>query len=250
MLKTNTMIATKAKQLVKKVIYKGSSCYCPLCDSAIEKFQPTGKVNSNLRLNAKCPVCHSLERHRAIWLYLKQETDLLLTQKKKMLHVAPEQCLMEKFSQLAHLDYLTADLFNPAMVKMDLTDIQYPDNSFDIIYCSHVLEHIPDDRQAMKELARVLNPDGWAILQVPIDRDITFEDATITDPLERERHFGQKDHVRSYGRDYQQRLEQSGFKVEVVPYVAQFSQAEQQKYGLNRDKDDVFFCTLNLDSTD
>lgn len=238
------MISTSAKQLVKKAINVGTACYCPICDSSIRQFQPTGKVNSNPRLNARCPVCNSLERHRMIWLYLKQETNLLSSEPKKMLHVAPEECLMEKFAQLSHIDYLTADLINPAMVKMDLTDIQYPENSFDIIYCSHVLEHIPDDLKAMSELARVLDPNGWAILQVPIDRDETFEDPSVIDPLERERLFGQKDHVRSYGRDYQQRLEQSGFKVKVIPYVDQFDDLEQKKYGLNIKKDDIFLCKL------
>lgn len=237
------MIATSTKQLVKKVINAGTSCYCPVCKTSIRQFQPTGKVNSNLRPNAKCPICHSLERHRMIWLYLEQETNLLVNNAKKMLHVAPEKCLEIKFSQLSHLDYLTADLINPAMVQMDLTNIQYPDNSFDIIYCSHVLEHIPDDRKAMKELARVLSPDGWAILQVPIDRDTTFEDPSITDPFERERLFGQKDHVRAYGRDYQMRLEQSGFRVKVIPFLDKFDYLDKQRLGLNIVRDDIFLCT-------
>jgi len=131
-----------------------------------------------------------------------------------MLHIAPEKEFEAKFRRVPDLDYLTADLNGScAMVKMDITDIQYPDNSFDVIYCSHVLEHIPNDRKAMRELNRVLKPDGWAIIQVPITTEKTLEDLSVTDAVERRRMYGQEDHVRRYGPDFRNRLEEAGFTV-------------------------------------
>ena len=140
---------------------------------------------------------------------------------KKMLHVAPEEQLSRLFGSALGIDYLSADLLSSnAMIRMDIMDIQYPDETFDVIYCSHVLEHVSDDRKAMRELHRVLRTGGWAILQVPISTaEVTFEDPKITRPKERERAFGQFDHVRRYGADYKDRLEDAGFSVEVDGFV-------------------------------
>ena len=147
-----------------------------------------------------------------IYLYLRRRTDFFGRQRKRLLHVAPERQMSHLFRQERSVDYLSADLSSAlAMEKMDITDIQYPSNSFDVIYCSHVLEHIPNDRQAMRELCRVLRPDGWAILQVPILVESTLEDPTVTSPEERERLYGQHDHVRAYGLDYKDRLVEAGF---------------------------------------
>jgi SAM-dependent methyltransferase len=159
-----------------------------------------------------------------MWLYLTQKTNLFDGKQKKMLHVAPEPELSRLIQKAAYIDYLSADLFAPdimvkVMVKMDITDIQYPDNTFDVIYCSHVLEHVPDDRKAIREFFRVLKDGGWAIVQVPIIADTTFEDLTVINPKERERLFGQFDHVRRYGPDYKDRLTEAGFSVTVDPFV-------------------------------
>jgi predicted SAM-dependent methyltransferase len=223
--------------------FTNAKAYCPVCGSFITEFQPFGSVV--VRQNARCGNCGSLERHRMIWPYLKYETDLFSPTPKKMLHIAPEGCLAKNISKYSQIDYLTADLNYSAMVKMDITNIQYPDNSFDVIYCSHVLEHIADDKQAIKELSRVLKPTGWAILQVPIKADLeeTLEDVTITDPKEKERLFGHEDHVRQYGRDYKNRLEDAGFKVKVVSYLENFTKQQRDFYGLSK-KDDIYFCTL------
>jgi len=153
---------------------------------------------------------------------------------------------MDIFIRLNNIDYLTADL-NPeqVMVKMDITAIQYPDKTFDAILCNHVLEHIPDDRKAMSELHRVLKPGGWAILQVPVSKVLeqTYEDSTITSPQEREKHFGQKDHVRIYGKDYSQRLKEAGFEVEAYSWTNDNGfRNETNQYGLNKDEA-VFYCT-------
>ncbi len=132
-----------------------------------------------------------------------------------MLHIAPEEIFEFKFRRIVGLNYLTADLIDTnAMVKMDITDIPYPDDSFDVIYCSHVLEHVPDDRRAMCELNRVLKPGRWAALHIPpLIAEPTVEDPRITNPEERERVFGQKDHLRRYGTDFKARLELAGFSV-------------------------------------
>jgi SAM-dependent methyltransferase len=131
------------------------------------------------------------------------------------------------------------------MVEMDVTSIQYPDDCFDVIYCSHVLEHVPDDRAAIRELYRVLKPGGWAILQVPISADATFEDPTVTDPDARERLFGQDDHVRRYGPDYADRLAAAGFLVSVDGFVRELDDREITHFGLER-SEDVYFCRKEI----
>ena len=138
-----------------------------------------------------------------MWLFFQRRTTLFLPPCKRLLHIAPEGGLERRLRQHPHIDYLSADLQGPpaAMVAMDLTAIPEPDASFDVIYCSHVLEHVPDDRKAMGELARVLRPTGWMVLQVPIRDGGTDEDLSITDQAERRRRFWQHDHVRLYGRD-------------------------------------------------
>ena len=128
---------------------------------------------------------------------------------------------------------------------MDISDIQYPDNTFDVVYCSHVLEHVPDDRRALREFWRVLKIGGWAILQVPITSDVTFEDPTVTSPEERERLFGQHDHVRRYGPDYRNRLVDVGFSVTVDSFVRELDERTVSRYGLMR-SEDVYFCRKDV----
>jgi SAM-dependent methyltransferase len=163
----------------------------------------------------------------------------------KVLDIAPTQFFQEICKSLSNIDYLSADIFSPlAMIKMDITTIPLPDNHFNCIICYHVLEHVLDDQKAMRELCRVLKPGGWAILQSPVDhnRDKTFEDPTIVSPDERERVFGQNDHVRIYGRDYNDRLEKAGFLVKVDNYVEELGEAAIKKFALLRDEK-IYFCT-------
>jgi ubiquinone/menaquinone biosynthesis C-methylase UbiE len=176
---------------------------------------------------------------------IKKEMDFFsLLKRRKMLHIAPEICFEKRFRKQPTIDYISADFYSSAMVKIDITDIKYPDNYFDIIYCCHVLEHIENDRKAMSELSRVLKPDGWAILQVPIGAEVTFEDLSIVDPAEREKYFGQSDHVRVYEPDYKDRLEEPGFQVEVLPYLNEFNKNYKHKYCLTDGTDDIYFCRL------
>ncbi|WP_071591937.1 class I SAM-dependent methyltransferase [Baaleninema simplex] len=228
----------------QQIRYIGDNVVCPCCNGHFREFRTAGVGQ---RPNAQCPRCTAMERHRLLWLYLQQRTNLF-TDRLKVLHIAPEKIFYHKFIELDNLDYLTADLDSSlAMVKMDITDIQYDDNSFDVVLCNHVLEHIPNDRQAMRELCRVLKPGGWAILQVPLDldRDETFEDPSVESPEERERLFGQKDHVRWYGKDYADRLQEAGFTVKIDPFVRELDEAIVKRYAL-LPHHDVYYCTKTV----
>ena len=198
---------------------KGNTYTDPIDGKSFRKFLSYGYEKQ--RKNALSPSTLSLERHRLLWLYLKEETDFF-TAPKKVLHMAPEQCFLSIFKKQKNIDYTTADLYSPiADVKADILNLPFDDNSFDVVFCNHVLEHISDDIKAMQELYRVLKPNGMGIFQVPQDlyRTTTFEDNSITDKKERTKIFGQYDHVRIYGRDYFDKLRSIGFKVEEVDYT-------------------------------
>lgn len=204
----------------------------PIDGRTFRKFLPYGYGSP--RDNVLSPSTLSLERHRLLWLWLERETDFF-TKPRKVLHFAPEQAFYKRFRKSAHLDYTTTDLNSPlADVKADICELPFCENSYDLIFCNHVLEHIPNDRKAMQELYRVLKPGGVAILQIPQDlsRATTFEDDTITDRDERAKIFGQYDHVRIYGQDYFEKLRAVGFKVEEVDYTNQISLNEVDRYRL------------------
>ena len=215
-----------------KIYLKGDRYTDPIDGSGFRKFLPYGYENQ--RENVLSPSTLSLERHRLLWLYLKNETNFFSKQ-QKVLHFAPEQAFYKRFKKLSNLDYTTTDLNSPlADVKADICDLPFKDESFDFILCNHVLEHIPDDKKAMEELYRILRPGGTAILQIPqeLDRAETFQDDSITDSKERAKIFGQYDHVRVYGRDYFNKLRAIGFKVEEADYTAKLTEDEMQKYRL------------------
>jgi SAM-dependent methyltransferase len=164
------------------------------------------------------------------------------------LHFAPEHIIQKKLRACSNLDYTSADLDSPlAMVRLDITDIPYAENTFDVILCSHVLEHIPDDHQAMGELYRILKPGGWALVLVPFDpeRAETFEDPDVVDPKERLRLFGQSDHVRIYGCDLKDRLERVGFTVRQEFYARELGPILAERYGLLVELD-MFYCTKSV----
>jgi len=213
---------------------KGDKYTDPIDGKSFKKFLPYGYGDQ--RPNVLSPSTLSLERHRLIWLYLKNRTDFFTAQ-KKVLHMAPEQCFLDIFKNLKNLDYTTADLYSPIVdVKADILELPFDDNSFDIVLCNHVLEHIEDDAKAMNELYRVLKPGGMGIFQIPQDLHLekTYEDFSITSSKERAKHFGQYDHVRVYGRDYFDRLRQAGFKVEEIDYSKTISSELVDKYRLTK----------------
>ncbi|PTM04959.1 MAG: SAM-dependent methyltransferase [Bacteroidetes bacterium] len=213
-------------------VLNGSAYTDPIDNKSFREFLPYGYVNQ--RPNVLSPSTLSLERHRLLWLYLKNDTDFFSAE-KKVLHFAPEQCFLKRFRKLKNIDYTTTDLLSPiADIKADICDLPFEDNSYDVILCNHVLEHIPDDTKAMQELYRVMKPGGYGIFQIPQDlnRDITFEDDSIKDKTERAKIFGQYDHVRIYGRDYFDKLRSIGFRVEEVNYTTQLSSTAIDKYRL------------------
>lgn len=219
-----------------KLYYMGNRFTDPIDGSSYRKFLPYGY--QKLRKNALCPGTLSLERHRLLWLYLERKTSFL-EDSIKVLHVAPEQVFYKKFKSFSHWDYTTTDLFSPlADVKADLCNLPFESNTYDLILCNHVLEHIPDDEKAIKEIYRILKPRGTAILQVPLNenRNTTFEDNSIEDPKERARIFGQYDHVRIYGKDYYDRLKSVGFEATADDFINTLSEQEQEKFGLPKDE--------------
>lgn len=211
---------------------RGNNVTDPIDGKSFSKFLPYGYEQQ--RENVLSPSTLSLERHRLLWLYLKNET-AFFKDKLKVLHFAPEQAFYKRFRKLSNLDYTTTDLISPlADVKADICNLPFEDNTYDFILCNHVLEHIPDDTKAMQELYRILKPGGTAILQIPQDlsREKTFEDDSITDPKERAKIFGQYDHVRVYGRDFFDKLRSIGFTVEEVDYTTGLSPEAIEKYRL------------------
>lgn len=219
------------------ILYLGRGRRCPICGTQRRKFMPYGYVTS--REDALCPHCLSLERHRMIWLWITRSTTLL-NDHPRLLHIAPEVSLMNHFNKVYRDsgEYITADLESPlAKIHFDVQQIPIADNSIDVVICNHLLEHVDDDRKAMRELYRVLRPAGWGIMLVPEERQraTTFEDDTITDPKLRTELFGQYDHRRIYGRDYDERLRESGFRVERIAVESIATEEERKLYSLGND---------------
>ena len=216
---------------------------CPICN----KTQCFSDGGTPPRSRALCMYCGSSERQRLMWIYLSKQTTIFQANDMKLLHVAPDNCFIKRFKKIFKKGYLTADLCNPrAMVKMDLTKVQYPDNSFDFIICNHVLEHIEDDQKAMREMYRVLKKDGEAFLTVPLfDLDKTFEDASMNTPALRKQAFGLEDHVRLYGRDFPERVNNAGFTVKAIRSEDILSADELMTYSCAERV--IFHCTkLNM----
>ena len=224
---------------------KGNQVECPCCKKKFETFISAGLQK---RANARCVGCNSLERHRLMWLFLERETQFF-SSKLKVLNVAPEKLFYNKFRALPNIDYVSIDL-NPDMydygsktIRMDLTDLKFDNNTFDVIICNHVLEHVPNDSAAISEMYRALKPGGWAMINVPVDhnREVTFEDIHINDPKNQLELFGQHDHVRVYGKDYVNRLRGPGFEVEVFDYTNRFTNNEIFRYGLQKGEE-IYLC--------
>lgn len=217
---------------VLRVLIRGNRYTDPIDRKSYRMFLPYGYGKQ--RSNVLAPGTLSLERHRLLWLYLKNETDFF-TAHKKVLHFAPEQAFYSRMRQMKNLDYTTTDLNSPlADVKADICNLPFESDTYDIIFCNHVLEHIPDDTRAMQELYRVMKPGGWGVFQIPQDlsREKTFEDNSITGRKERAEIFGQYDHVRVYGRDFFDKLRSIGFTVEEVDYTKILTPADVERFGL------------------
>lgn len=222
---------------VMGLLYVGRGRECPLCGTRRRRFLPYGYVTS--REDALCPHCLALERHRMIWLWIERNTDLMAS-RPRLLHIAPEVSLMRHFKRVYRgtEGYITADLESPlADMHFDVQHIPLESRSVDVVIANHLFEHVKDDRLAMRELYRIMRPGGWGIMVVPEDRGLatTFEDDTITDPAERTRIFGQYDHLRVYGRDYDDRLREAGFEVERIAFAASLTKEERRLYAVGSD---------------
>lgn len=234
--------------------YRGTRLKCPMCEHSFEHFLPGGfnfpvlqeldVVGAGFREEVRCPHCDSNDRERLVYLFLRSHTRLY-TDGGSILHVAPEKSLQLFLKKIPRINHISVDINSPqADQSMDIRKIVYPDGKFDVVICNHVLEHIPEDGVAMRELFRVLKPRGFAILQVPIANNLskTVEDPSITDPRERERLFGQYDHVRIYSdKDYTRRLETAGFSVERIPATVIADASEIQNFSLNP-REVLYFC--------
>lgn len=227
--------------------YRGNNVVCPICNREFSSFIDFGHPK---RKNVKCPYCGSLERHRLLWIYLNLELKVFSTEKvMNVLHFAPSYMIFKIFSKAANINYIPCDLFpgkydfnsTVKIRKEDITGLTFGNDTFDMILCNHVLEHIPDDRLAMRELYRVMKPGGFGIFQVPINLELseTYEGPTITAPEDRVREFGQKDHLRVYGRDYVERLKNAGFSVKQVGYGENLSPDQIGRYRL--DKNEILY---------
>ena len=221
----------------RRKLFSGDQYHCPICDSDLRAF-----LILHRPYHRWCPVCLSLQRHRLIWIFLQRHTSLLDNKHKKILHIAPEPSLASQLRVLEKAHYISGDLeAHKAMIRIDITNINMPDGSQDVIVCNHVLEHVRDDSKAMSELARILNEDGFALITVPITAEDTIEDPLVTNAADRERLFGQRDHVRRYGKDVVSRLEQNGFEVSTYDTEDIASDEEVCIFGLKKQAP-IFYC--------
>lgn len=197
----------RVPRVLRRALFAGDVCACPACGARLRRF-----VVLHRDWYRWCPVCRSLQRHRLVALLL--DSMLREWRPARILHVAPEEAIAARLRAVPGALYLSADRYAPeALLRLDLGAMQFADGVFDLVYCSHVLEHVPDDRQAMREIRRVLSPAGRAVILVPVTASETAEDPALVDPVERERRFGQHDHVRRYGPDVIGRLSEAGLRV-------------------------------------
>lgn len=244
-MRTGAAVKLATHKFVRRAQFVGVRRYCACCQSYLRCFTPyphPPRAGRTTRADALCPVCGALERHRLAVKYLKTRTTLWDGRPKRLLHIAPERQLSALLARAPGVTYISVDLTSKrAMVHADITKLSFADHNFDVIYCSHVLEHVPDDAAAMRELRRVLRPSGWAILQVPVLRDVTFEDASITTPQARLAAFGQHDHVRIYGKDYVERLRAAGFEVIVDSFAAEVPEALRRRWAIVA-SESIYLC--------
>lgn len=225
-------------KMVAPLLYKGNNVECPVCERSFSKFLSYGSDVAH-RDNVLCPYDLTLERHRLMWLYLRDSSNFFTADKLNVLHIAPEQCFHKRFKAQKNLDYLTGDLVSPiADLHFDLHEIPLEDDKFDVIFCNHVMEHVEDALQCMKELHRVMKPGGWGIMQVPQDftREETFEDKSITSPEDREKYYWQKDHVRLFGRDYPEWLKKAGFEVTEFRKETMYDEKLIERFRLHKEE--------------
>ena len=255
-----TFFKNAIRRLVRYMRFAGYRYYCPLCERSAHEFTPNqasagqdivdtyGIVSMGRRPHYRCPWCNSSDKERLVWLFLNAKTDLLAgTQPKSVLHVAPERNTMHRLKEVPGLSYTAGDMFEGDeryssgrygdAVYLDITDMsQFKDGMFDAVICNHVMEHVPDDARAMREIFRVLKPGGFAVVQTPVSRIIpaSIEDARADTPQKRLAAFGQIDHVRIYAEeDYCRRLAGAGFDAQALDQSSFVSKEQARRCGVN-----------------
>jgi len=209
---------------------------CPCCSYGSTNFI---KYGIPPRKNALCPKCGSLERHRLFYLFL--ERSLSNNKKISILHFSPEACLSKLFKSYKSAKYTSADLRKTRAEQCeDITQLSFKARSFDLIFCSHVLEHVKNDIKAMKEMSRVLKPNSLAIILVPVSHKAKTEENTMKVSQKMQRNMVLHDHVRNYGADFKKRIFQSGLKVKVLDYYNTLDRKTREEYCLRPEK--IFLC--------
>ena len=226
----------------RAALFAGRRYKCPCCGWNLRAFTHGG---TSLRVREKgyCPRCNAKARHRRDWLFLDQQTSLFST-RTRLLHIGPKYALARRFVRMPTVEFVSIDVADRPYVthQADVSDLPFASASFDAAICIHVLEHVQRDREAIREIHRVLKPGGWALITVPINLDqATFEDPSVESPEERRRLFGEEQHVRAYGCDFAGRLSEAGFEV-VLHRASDLEGETMQRYGL-RDDENVFYCT-------
>jgi SAM-dependent methyltransferase len=227
---------------ILSVLYMGSRFECPVCSRTSRRWVSLGFPD------LLCPHCSAFGRQRLMLLYLQNELDLA-HRPLKILHFAPEACMVRYFDRLPNLTYIGGDLDPPrGAIRLDITEIELDSDSVDVVLCSHVLEHVPADAQAISEMRRVLRPGGTALIMGPVeyDRSETYEDPSIVSPRARAVAFNQSDHVRIYGADFDDRLRAAGFALDANRYAQSLSDQEINRYGLDREEI-IYVCTNGAD---
>lgn len=219
-------------ELISPIKHRGDAVHCPVCDHSFARFLPAGS-GARARDGAVCPLCRSRERDRLSWLFLQERKTQLLKPHMQFLHVAPEPRLSTFFLGAIGEGYITADLMRKdVMVNLDVQDMQYPNETLDAVYCSHVLQDVPDDRKAIAECFRVLRPGGWAVMNVPLFAEKT-EEADTPGNVRKNWDKRPDEHVRNYGPDYSDRLADAGFSVDVyTPEQLEGDAAQRQRFGV------------------
>jgi SAM-dependent methyltransferase len=228
-------IARSLRRIWESLAYRGTGVVCPVCERSFRHFVegPTGR----------CPGCGAPGRSRLLWIYLRNDRPDLLSGSRSVLQIAPDRGLEPRLRGLSSIRYLSGDLHEPeAMIRLDLTNLDLPDECFDVVICVHVLPHISNDRRAMREILRILRPSGVALIMTPLEGnlEITYEDPCIINPRERDKAFGEWDFVRKYGRDFVDRLKQAGFDVEIVQPADKLDEATQKTYGMWNER--IYVC--------
>lgn len=226
---------------VRAVTFMGRRFTCPVCGWRLRGFTHGG-ASLRSRPRGYCPRCNSKARHRRIWLFLEEHTNLFRSE-LSLLHISPKYSLSRRFVRMRNLNYVAGDIGNRPNVdvRLNVSQLPFASEAFDAIICVHVLEHVEHDRAAMQEMQRVLKPGGWAVISVPIRLDqTTYEDASIRTPSERKLAFGESTHVRYYGHDIVERLEDAGFEV-TLDLADSVSQPVKDRFGL-LDDENILFC--------